>query len=318
VTVFVAIASYRDSQLVPTIVDCLAKARYPEELRFGICWQHGPDEPPLPFAGDPRFRILDVDWRYSQGMCWARAETMTLWQGEPYFLQLDSHHRFVQDWDVKLFRHAERSGSPKPLVTAYGPSFTPGEPDTFETEVLQIELNHFTEEGIALVGGGVMPNWRDRDRPPRARFLSGHLIFTLGEFVREVPSDPDLYFVGDEIMLTIRAYTHGYDLFHPPEIIVWHEYRRIGRTPHWDDHVAERRVERTWRERDAVSRAKMARFLTEPWIGTFGCGTARTFAEYEAYAGISFRHRRVQAYTRRGEEPPNPSLPADWAEGARA
>lgn len=316
-TVFVAIASYRDPQLVPTITDCLAKARHPEELRFGICWQHGTDEGPLPFQDDPRFRILDVDWRHSQGACWARAETMKLWRGEPFFLQLDSHHRFVQDWDARLFHHAERSGSARPIVTAYGPPFTPGEPDVFESDVLQMDFVRFTEEGIALFGGRPIPNWQRLDRPLRARFLSAHLLFTLGDFVREVPPDPDLYFVGDEIILTIRAYTHGYDLFHPPEIIVWHAYTRDHRTTHWRDHVAEHGVERIWRERDRESRAKIARFLTEPWVGPFGCGTVRTFAEYEAYAGISFRHRRVQAYTRRGEEPPNPPVPADWAERIR-
>ena len=313
-TVFVAIAAYRDPQLVPTITDCLAKARHPDDLRFGICWQHGPDEAPLPFQGDPRFRILDVDWRQSQGACWARAETMKLWQGEPFFLQLDSHHRFVQDWDVKLFHHAERSGSARPIVTAYGPPFTPGETDVFGSDVLQMDFVQFTEEGIALFGGRAVPSWQRLDRPLRARFVSAHLLFTLGDFVRDVPSDPDLYFVGDEIILTIRAYTHGYDFFHPPEIIVWHAYTRDFRTTHWADHVADQGVERTWRERDAVSIAKITRFLTEPWVGPFGCGTARTFADYEAYAGISFRRRQVQAYTRRGEEPPNPPAPADWAE----
>jgi hypothetical protein len=314
VTVFVAIAAYRDRQLVPTIADCLAKARYPEDLRFGICWQRGADEAPLPFAGDPRFRIFDVDWRQSQGMCWARAETMKLWQGEPFFLQLDSHHRFVQDWDARLFDLAERSGSPKPILTAYGPPYTPGEPDVLAADVLQIDFDRFTDEGIALVGGRAVPGGQPRDRPLRARFLSGHLLFTLGDFVREVPSDPDIYFVGDEIITTVRAYTHGYDFFHPPEIIVWHQFDRSQRTPHWRDHVAEHGIERPWRERDAVSKAKIARLLTEPWVGPFGCGTARTVADYEAYAGISFRHRRVQAYTRQGQEPPNPPMPTNWAE----
>src|SRR5262249_27589752 len=48
-SIFVSIAAYRDPQLVPTIQDCLAKARYPEQLRFGISWQHGPEESSLPF-----------------------------------------------------------------------------------------------------------------------------------------------------------------------------------------------------------------------------------------------------------------------------
>jgi hypothetical protein len=89
VTIYVSIAAYRDPQLVPTIEDCLAKARHPEQLRFGICWQHGPEETALPWAGDPRFRIMDVDWKASRGACWARAELMNRYDGEDYLLQLD-------------------------------------------------------------------------------------------------------------------------------------------------------------------------------------------------------------------------------------
>jgi len=41
-TIFVAIASYCDPILLWTLDDCLAKARHPEDLRFGICWQRDP------------------------------------------------------------------------------------------------------------------------------------------------------------------------------------------------------------------------------------------------------------------------------------
>ena len=43
-TIFVQIASYRDPELVPTIKDCIAKAKHPERLTFGVCWQNSPDE----------------------------------------------------------------------------------------------------------------------------------------------------------------------------------------------------------------------------------------------------------------------------------
>ena len=36
-------------------------------------------------------------------------------------------------------------------------------------------------------------------------------------------------------------------------------------------------------------------------------------AAYEDYAGVSFRQRRVQDYTRRGGEPPNPPAKPGWA-----
>jgi hypothetical protein len=35
--IFVQIASYRDPELVPTIKDCISKAKNPENLVFGIC-----------------------------------------------------------------------------------------------------------------------------------------------------------------------------------------------------------------------------------------------------------------------------------------
>ena len=38
-TIFIQIAAYRDPQLLPTIKDCLEKAKYPKNLRFGIALQ---------------------------------------------------------------------------------------------------------------------------------------------------------------------------------------------------------------------------------------------------------------------------------------
>ena len=43
--IFVNIASYRDKELIPTVRDAIEKARNPERISFGICWQHGPEDP---------------------------------------------------------------------------------------------------------------------------------------------------------------------------------------------------------------------------------------------------------------------------------
>ena len=55
-------------------------------------------------------------------------------------------------------------------------------------------------------------------------------------FCEEVPHDPDYYFHGEEISIAVRAFTHGYDLFHPHKVVCWHEYTREGRDKHWEDH----------------------------------------------------------------------------------
>ena len=42
--IFIQIASYRDVELPMTIKDCIENASNPDNLTFGICWQHGDDE----------------------------------------------------------------------------------------------------------------------------------------------------------------------------------------------------------------------------------------------------------------------------------
>jgi prolyl 4-hydroxylase len=119
-----------------------------------------------------------------------------------------------------------------------------------------------------------------------------------------------VYFTGEEITLAVRAFTHGYDLFEPSRIIVWHQYVRADQRKHWDDHLGDGSP--AWHERDAASRTKVRRLFEEPDFGPFGLGTERTLEDYEAYAGLSFRHHQLQDYTRHNLEPPNPPASPDW------
>ncbi len=312
--VFVSIAAYRDPQLLWTVADCLRKAARPELLRFGICWQHGSEEGPLPWQHDDRFRILDVPWRASKGACWARAEVMKLWQGEPWFLQVDSHCRFAEHWDARLQQMAQATGSPKPILSTYATAFTPGENEVLGGVPLQMALQGFTPEGIPHMRPLGIPHWQTLGRPLRARFLSAGFLFAPGPFVREVPYDPELYFLGEEAAMTLRAFSYGYDLFHPAEIMIWHDYERKDAVKHWDDHTEANQAEVAWGDRDLRSKSKVKRLLAGEEVGPFGLGKVRTVAEFERYAGLSFARRKAQDYTTQGGEPPNPPADLDWAQ----
>ncbi len=312
--VFVSIAAYRDPQLSATIKDCLAKAHNPARLRFGICWQHGADELPPACADDPRFQILDIPWRDSRGACWARAEAMKLWRGERWFLQVDSHCRFAGDWDEKLISMMGQTASPKPVLSTYATPFTPSPAEILTGAPLQIAFQGFTADGIPHMKPVAIPNWHSFRRPLRARFVSGGFLFTSGTFVREIPYDPELYFLGEEASMTLRAFTHGYDLFHPCETIVWHDYVREDAIKHWDDHTEANKTGVDWSEQDLRSKNKIRKLLLGERLDGFGLGNARTIGEFEEYAGLSFRLRKAQDYTLRAEEPPNPGLEPDWAQ----
>jgi hypothetical protein len=310
--IFIQIAAYRDPELLPTIRDCLAKATYPDDLRFGICWQTDEADKALePYLDHPHFRIQRIPWHESKGLCWARSEIQKLYEGEAYTLQLDSHHRFAPGWDKQLLEMMELCGGKKPILTSYAGVYEPGVTETPTSGPFKMVADRFTPSGTILFRPSHISGWEDLKAPIRARFVSGHYFFTLGQHCEEYHYDPQLYFAGDEISLSIRSYTLGYDLYHPHRNLVWHEYTRIGRTKHWDDHTnkqTEASIEMPWHERDVLSKRRLRKMLREEdndeELGIYGLGAVRSHADYERYAGIDFARRLLQAETITGKEPP--------------
>ena len=171
---------------------------------------------------------------------------MKLWQGEDWYFQVDSHCRFAQGWDTTLIRMMAETASELPILSTYATSFTPS--SDFREEVLsggphQVVFQAFTPDGIPQLRPGEFPRQQER-RLLRARFLAAGFLFTRGRFVEEVPYDPDLYFMGEEAAMTVRAFTHGYAFFHPSETVVWHDYLRVDARKHWGDHTDENHVEK--------------------------------------------------------------------------
>ena len=102
--IFIQIAAYRDPELLPTVRDCIRKADNPENLVIAIAWQRSKEDEwdtLEEYASDPRFKIIDIDYKEGLGTCWARHLLNEAYDGEKYTLQLDSHHRFVDGWDTK-------------------------------------------------------------------------------------------------------------------------------------------------------------------------------------------------------------------------
>ena len=312
--IFIQIASYRDPELNKTLEDCISKSKNPENLVFGICWQHSTEDEwdnLDNFKNDSRFRIVDVDYRDSKGACWARNKLQQQYGGEEYTLQLDSHHRFIENWDEELINMLESlqsKGHSKPLLTSYISSYDPQNDPAGRVNVPWLmNFDRFIPEGAIFFLPATIPNWEEKTEPIPARFYSAHFAFSLGSFVEEVPHDPEYYFHGEEISIAVRAYTHGYDLFHPHKIIAWHEYTRRGRTKQWDD-------DKTWGNKNSNSHLRnrklfeMDGHVKDIDFGVYDFGTERTLEDYERYSGISFKKRAVQKYTLDNNFAPNPPL----------
>jgi glycosyltransferase involved in cell wall biosynthesis len=312
--IFIQIASYRDPELIPTLRDCIEKSDNPDNLVFSICWQHSKDDEwdnLDEFKDDSRFKIIDVDYTESKGACWARNTLQQQYDGEQYTLQLDSHHRFIEGWDTELINMLEdlrTKGHEKPLLTSYISSYNPETDPKGRTQVPWLmNFDRFIPEGAIFFLPATIPDWETRTEPIPARFYSAHFTFSLGSFVVEVPHDPEYYFHGEEISIAVRAYTHGYDLFHPHKIIAWHEYTRKGRTKQWDD-------DKSWHVKNTDSHLRNRKLFEMDGLekdidfGIYDFGTVRTLEDYERYAGVSFKKRAVQKYTLDNNFAPNPPL----------
>jgi len=299
-TIFVQIAAYRDPQLLPTIEDMLDKADHPENLRIGIAWQHSEDDtwPDVDkYEKDDRFRIAKIPYTESKGVCWARNTVQQMYQDEDYTLQLDSHHRFVGGWDtmlINMLKSLQKDGHKKPLLTAYIPSFDPdNDPGARVKEPWKMNFDRFIPEGAIFFLPASFDSWDDKSKPLPARFYSAHFAFTIGAFAKEVQHDPNYYFHGEEISIAVRAYTHGYDLFHPNKVICWHEYTRKGRTKQWDD-------DSKWVDKNTSSHLRNRKLFEMDGekrdidFGIYGFGKERSLFDYERYAGISFKNRGIQ------------------------
>lgn len=320
--IFIQIASYRDPELLNTIKDCIEKSDNSQNLVFGLCWQHSKDDKwdnLDEYLDDPRFKIVDVDFNESKGACWARNSLQQQYDGEQYTFQLDSHHRFIEGWDTELINMLEgliEKGHKKPLLTSYISSYNPeNDPEGRVNVPWLMNFDRFIPEGAVFFLPATIPNWETLTEPVPARFYSAHFAFSLGSFVEEVPHDPEYYFHGEEISIAVRAYTHGYDLFHPHKIIAWHEYTRKGRTKQWDD-------DKTWGNKNSNSHLRNRKLFGMDGLekdidfGIYDFGTERTLEDYERYSGVSFKKRAVQQYTLDNNSAPNPPLYGEEFDGS--
>jgi len=289
--IFVQIASYRDPDCQWTVKDLFEKAAHPERIFAGIAWQFVEAEDGACFRETypypDQVRVLASDARLSRGTCWARSVVQELWRGEEYTLQIDSHMRFEPGWDEMLLAIWARCNNDRAVVTSYMPGFVP--PDAFERAwIFSMSATGFDEDSMLRFHGS--PAWRtgggEPAEPVPGAFVSANMIFGPASMIQDVPYDPDLYFFGEEVSMAVRLWTHGYDIYHPNKLVMFHNWNREARRTHFDDHDWEAQHFK------AVQRVRLMLGIGEQCqrdeMGRFGLGTVRTLEDYERYSGVDF------------------------------
>lgn len=320
--IFISIAAYRDTELIPTLQDMLTHAAAPENLHIAIYWQDDENRDVFTDAGftfvqqrnvgdntvccyagkQARIDVISVHYYSSRGACWARHQAETLYEGEGYFLQIDSHCRFIAGWDseMKTVLSQLQLKCDRPVLSGYPPGYEPGpqEENSKKKYISRLIFREFNKEGVPMFFSAVF----ESTEPVPGSYLAGGFIFSTGSFVRDIPNDPQIFFAGEEIAMAVRAFSQGYSVFHPHKVLLWHFYERKEHNKVWGDHSnqakADGSVDKAWWERDKISKNRVRTLLgvetgSPADLGIYGLGPVRSLRQFERQAGICLQRRTV-------------------------
>jgi hypothetical protein len=134
------------------------------------------------------------------------------------------------------------------------------------------------------------------DQPVLGCHVSAGFLFAAGSFVEEVPYDPYLYFHGEEQSLAVRAFTRGWDIYHPLLIPVYHLYKSEGtayQTHHWHGETEAKRAFRSSYLLDRARKRLNRLLMGDGLPGAYGLGSARTMAQYAELSGIDYEKHSI-------------------------
>lgn len=293
--IFVSIASYRDDECQETIRSIYDKASNPNDIYIGICQQNKESSEKcdlgIPEKYKSNIRQIDMDFMKAKGPTYARYWCSTLWEGEEFFLQIDSHTHFVNNWDedlIKMFRQCQEESS-KPVLSVYPPT----EKQMTIDGAPEMCNGKLTKDNIPVFLAG----WTGKSNKPKRSpkpFTAGGFMFLQGDFLYDIPYDPNLshLFQGEETLFSARLFTWGYDFYTPNIKVAWHHYTRDGKPKYWSDHSQSTECRRKAEKRVLFmlglgeKKNVATDFLRD--IHNYGFGRVRTLDNYWKTAGIDF------------------------------
>lgn len=295
VSIFVQMAAYRDFEVTPTILDAIKQSSGNHQINFGVHTVYV-DESEINVPDLPNVKHAESKAPNNLGLGIGRALAHQFYDEEDYYLQCDSHSRFVKDWDEIVINSVldyQIQGIEKPLLTMYPANYWyPSITSKFVEKDLLIPNNlsniQFNEKPDQFKSIRIpsQTSTHITDNNKFVKSISGGSIFTVGGFL---PFNTDIAFYGEEIWLAARAFTNGFDILVPNKQYMYHLYYNHDRPEEinkrkllWKDFTNK------FEELDKISKALVYKTLTEGTTGDLLLGTKKTLAEYGTFAGLNF------------------------------
>jgi len=307
--IFISVASYRDTECNNTINDIFKKAKHPEKVFVGLCQQNkNSKEQCLSDVINDKYksqiRQKNISYLEARGPTWARYICSHLWDGEEYFMQIDSHSRFLPDWDEKVKKIYKMCPPGKNVLTHYPPSHDNYheliKKNTFDTASYTCD-SKFKNNFHIISKAKYVKN--KTNKPFITPYVSAGFIFSSSELLKEVPFDPYLpyLFQGEEILLSSRFWTNGWNLYNPHEPVITHYYKREkqGHPHFWDDHKNWKKIQNESNKRYYYLIGQYSKEDVHPefliYEQKYGMGKSRTLQEWFDFVGLDMKNNKIES-----------------------
>ena len=299
-TIFISLASYRDKECENTLSEIFKKAKNPEKIFVGICQQNKEGDVGCvvdnsQFKNNVKYH--DISYEEARGPTFARYLCSHLWDGEEYFLQIDSHTRFVPNWDEKIKDMYSKCPNRRCVLTHYPPDHSQYK-DVKKGDVATHTCSSHFENNFHIISEARQINTKNKELYATP-YVSAGFLFAPAEFLFDVPFDPYLphLFQGEEVLLSSRLWTNGWDLYNLSEAVATHFYDRKNDPHFWDDHKNWTDTQNKTNKRyyyiikQLEKKDLDKRFLYR--VEDYGLGNKRTFEEWLEYTGIDLKNKKV-------------------------
>jgi hypothetical protein len=302
-SIFIQLASYHDYELPGTILNALEMSSGNHQINFGVHHNYYEvDDILIPNISNVKATISKAP--HNLGMGISREIAHNFYCGEDYYMQVDAHTRFRENWDnnyIVEIDYYRSLGFEKPLLTTYPRNYwyTDGKMEHDEGWAISCISFEEDKERFATLRVPSQMAWSNPKGNVFSRSVSGGSIFTVGPFF--VPNRRT-HSVGEEILIAARAYTHGYDLLVPRQNQLSHLYYDHtkagvnGRRLVWQDFPEKSS------DFEKIGLEEVQSIFKNNVIGDQGFGTERTLEEFEVFAGLDFASGAVIAREDAGVE----------------
>jgi hypothetical protein len=342
-TIFVSIASYRDCECLPTVLDLFQKAEHPDRVSVGVYEQNDPETdksftmahlmqeeresyPELVKRFDSeQLRIMFSPCVDAAGPMYARAKIeQNLFRNEQFYMIIDSHALFEPKWDTICLTewHKAQQLSAKPILSYYPPNFDRTKRQRTPLQMNpNLKLDYLRSDKFDKNSGVPMPTKQAFINMPRqplvSLFWTACFSFASSDMIENVPFD-DQYpylFLGEEICMNLRLYTHGYNVYNPTQHILYHAESREYRPTFWELFYANKKPmnasfevtddQRTERKNTHLASLKRVSQLIYNHADhdipdQYGLGAVRSYQQFCDFIGINFEKQQAQEHTKYG------------------